>query len=84
MDKVNAKIFKHGNSQAITLNKKALYQAGFDIGDQLTGYMEDGKLIFEKKEMDSFKETIQNFYRNGGGYQETEIFEDEPQGEEVW
>jgi len=84
MDKVDAKIFKHGNSQAITLNKKALYQAGFDIGDQLTGYMEDGKLIFEKKEMDSFKETIQSFYRNGGGYQEPEIFEDEPQGEEIW
>lgn len=81
---MDARIFKHGNSQAITLNKKALFQAGFNIGDQLNGYTEDGKLIFEKKETDYFKEVIQNFYRNGSGYQESEMFEDEPKGEEIW
>lgn len=84
MDKIEAKVFKHGNSQAITLNKKALYQAGLDIGDQLVGYIKDGKLVFEKKEMSSFKERIQDFYQNGSGYHETEAFEDDPRGGELW
>lgn len=84
MDKIEAKVFKHGNSQAITLNKKALYQAGFDIGDQLVGYMKDSKLVFEKKETNSFKERIQNFYKNGRGYHEIETFDNNPLGEELW
>lgn len=84
MDKMEAKIFKHGNSQAITLNKEALYRAGFTVGDALSCYMEDGKLVFEKKESRSFKEQIQNFYRNGGAYAESEIWDDEPKGKEIW
>jgi antitoxin MazE len=49
MDKTDAKVFKHGNSQAITLNKEALYKVGFDIGDILECHMEDGKLVFKKR-----------------------------------
>ena len=84
MSKTEAKIFKHGNSQAITLNKEALYKAGFNIGDILECHMEDGKLVFKKKEVPSYKERIQEFYRNGGTYNEPEIFDDEPTGKELW
>ncbi|GAB4074605.1 hypothetical protein GCM10028778_21080 [Barrientosiimonas marina] len=79
-----AKVFKHGNSQAITLNQEALYKAGFAVGDILDYHIEDGKLVFEKKEAESFKEQIQNFYRYGGSYTESEIFDDEPRGRELW
>jgi len=81
---IKAKVFKHGNSQAITLNKEALYKTGFDVGDTLECHVEDGKLICVKKEVPSFKEQIQNFYRNGGSYKESEIFEDNPVGRESW
>lgn len=84
MAKTEAKIFKHGNSQAITLNKEALYKAGFDIGDILECHMEAGKLVFKKKEIPSFKEKIHDFYRKGGPYSEPEIFDDEPVGRELW
>lgn len=84
MDKIEAKVFKHGNSQAITLNKEALYKSGLDIGDILECHMEDGKLVFKKKEAPSFKEKIQDFYRSGGIYNEPEIFDEEPVGRELW
>jgi antitoxin MazE len=84
MDKIEAKIIKHGNSQAITLNKEALYKAGFDIGDILECHMEDGKLVFQKKEVPSFKEKIQDFYRNGGMYHEPEVFDERSTGRELW
>lgn len=84
MDKIEAKIFKHGNSQAITLNKEALYRAGLDIGDVLECHMEDGRLVFEKKKASSFKEKIQDFYRNGGIYREPEVFDEAPVGKELW
>lgn len=84
MAKTEAKIFKHGNSQAITLNKETLYKTGFDVGDLLECHIEDGKLVFEKKEVPSFKERIQDFYRNGGTYGEPEVFDEEPMGRELW
>ena|SRR5699024_7266303 len=84
MAKIEAKIFRHGNSQAITLNKEALYKTGFDIGDVLECHIKDGKLVFEKKEMPSFKERIHDFYRNGGSYNEHEVFDDQPTGTELW
>lgn len=84
MAKIESKIFKHGNSQAITLNKEALYKAGFDIGDILECDIEDGKLVFKKKEGLSYKERIQDFYRKGGVYNESEIFDDKPTGKELW
>lgn len=84
MDKIEAKIFKHGNSQAITLNKEALYKTGFNVGDILEGHLEDGKLVFEKKEVYSLKEKIQDYYRNGGTYHEPEFFDDDSVGKEIW
>lgn len=84
MAKIEAKVFKHGNSQAITLNQEALYKTGLNIGDILECHVEDGKLVLEKKEMPSFKEQIQAFYRNGGSYKEPEILDDEPEGRELW
>lgn len=84
MAEIEAKIFKHGNSQAITLNQEALYKTGLDIGDILECHIEDGKLVFEKKEKPSFKEQIQTFYRNGGTYNESEVFDDKPAGRELW
>jgi len=84
MAEIEAKIFKHGNSQAITLNQEALYKTGLDVGDILECHIEDEKLVFEKKEVPSFKEQIQAFYQNGGTYKEPEIFDDNPEGRELW
>lgn len=61
-----------------------VYKAGFDIGDILEVDIKDGKLIFTKKEGPTFKEMIQDFYRNGGKYNESIIFDDQPTGKEVW
>jgi len=49
MDKIDAKIFKHGNSLAITLNKEALYKSGFNVGDVSKCQMKSGNLVFEKR-----------------------------------
>lgn len=49
MDKIDAKIFKHGNSPAITLNKEALYKSAFNVGDESECQIEIGKLEYEKE-----------------------------------
>ena len=48
MSKINSKIFKYGNSQAISLSKEALHEAGFEIGDVLEYYIEEDNKIWLK------------------------------------
>lgn len=83
MAKTLARIFKNGNSQAISLNKTVLNQAGLEIGDNLVVEIESGVVKLTKKEK-SIKDEIQDFYRNGGRYEEEEIDFGGPVGEEVW
>lgn len=83
MAKTLSRIFKNGNSQAISLNKTVLNQAGLEIGDNLVVEIESGAVKLTKKEK-SIKDEIQDFYRNGGRYEEEEIDFGGPVGEEVW
>ncbi|MCE5132213.1 AbrB family transcriptional regulator [Staphylococcus saprophyticus] len=83
MTKTLSRVFKSGNGQAISLNKTVLNQAGLDIGDNLEVDIQDGVVKFTKKEK-SIKDEIQDFYRNGGRYEEDEIDFGRPVGEEVW
>ena len=83
MTKTLSSVFKSGNGQAISLNKTVLNQAGLDIGDNLEVDIQDGVVKFTKKEK-SIKDEIQDFYRNGGRYEEDEIDFGRPVGEEVW
>lgn len=83
MSKTLAKVFKNGNSQAISLNKAVLKQAGLKIGDNLEVHIKNEEVTFTKKQK-TLKDEIQDFYRNGGCYEEKEIDYGEPTGEEVW
>ncbi|MGI2314190.1 AbrB/MazE/SpoVT family DNA-binding domain-containing protein [Staphylococcus cohnii] len=83
MAKTLSRIFKNGNSQAISLNKTVLNQAGLEIGDNLVVEIESGVVKLTKKEK-SIKDEIQDFYRNGGRYEEEEIDFGTPVGEEEW
>ncbi len=80
MAEAEIKIFKYGTGLAITLSKEALCKAGFDV----ECHVEDGILVFRKKGAPTFKDRIQDFYRNGGNYSETEIFDDRSIGRELW
>lgn len=83
MSKTLSRVFKSGNSQAISLNKTVLNQAGLEIGDNLVVETDNGVVTLTKKEK-SIKDEIQDFYRNGGRYEEEEIDFGGPVGEEVW
>ena len=83
MSKVLSRVFKNGNSQAISLNKTILTQAGLKIGDDLDVQIKDSTIIFTKREK-TLKDEIQDFYRNGGQYSEHEVDYGEAEGEELW
>jgi len=72
MTKRLAKVIKRGNDHAISLSKTALTKAGFEIGDELEFQVRDGEIRLAKKEK-TLKKEIQNFYKNGGRYQEPEL-----------
>ncbi|SUM56783.1 Growth regulator [Staphylococcus microti] len=78
-----SKIFKNGNSQAISLNKTLMQQAGFHIGDELDVTIQEEALLFTKKNK-TIKDEIQDFYKNGGKYTESEIDYGESRGSELW
>lgn len=78
-----SKVVRNGNSQAITLNKKILQEAGLSIGDNLNVEVKDGEIKFTKNDK-SIIEEIHNFYLNGGYYDEEEIDFGEPVGREIW
>lgn len=83
MTKTLSKVIKRGNSQAISLNKIALTKAGLKIGDELEYQVQNGQIIFTKKEK-TLKDEIQEFYKNGGKYEEAEIDFGESVGKEIW
>jgi len=68
-----AKVIEVDNSPAIRLDKTVLIKARFEIGDELKYQVRDGEIVFTKKRK-TLKDEIQNFYKNGGQYQEPEIY----------
>lgn len=71
MSEYKSKIIQYGNSQAISLNKKAMETAGLNIEDKLEIVSaKHHKIVFKKVEEPTFKEKIQAFYKNGGKYTE--------------
>ena len=71
LSEYKSKVIKYGNSQAISLNQKAMEAAGLNIGDRLEIVsVKHHKIIFKKVEEPTFKEKIQAFYKNGGKYTE--------------
>jgi antitoxin MazE len=78
-----AKVIKSGNSQAITINKQELKASGINIGDNLEVIIQDSQISFVKKAR-SLKDEIQDFYRQGGQYNEKEIDFGGPVNNEIW
>ncbi|PTJ48084.1 AbrB/MazE/SpoVT family DNA-binding domain-containing protein [Mammaliicoccus sciuri] len=77
-----AKVIKNGNSQAIIINKQELKASGIDIGDSLEVIIQDDQISFVEKAK-SLKDEIQDFYRQGGQYNEKEIDFGVPVGDEI-
>ncbi|MCO4356035.1 AbrB family transcriptional regulator [Staphylococcus agnetis] len=78
-----SKVIKNGNSQAISLNKYILNEAGLNVGDSLRVEISEGAVKFTKKEK-SIIDEIHDFYRNGGYYDEKEIDFGDEVGQEIW
>ena len=78
-----SKVIKNGNSQAISLNKSILHEAGLNIGDSLNVEINEGVVKFTKREK-SIIDEVHDFYRNGGHYDEKEIDFGDEVGQELW
>ncbi|MCG3402932.1 AbrB family transcriptional regulator [Staphylococcus massiliensis] len=82
MNKTNERVFKSGNSKAISLGKQTIQLTDFEVGDKVeVQRMNDG--IFIKKKEESIEDRITNFFKNGGKYDEPEIDFSESVGREV-
>lgn len=80
-----AKIFKTGNGQAISLKKKTMEEMGFEVGDTLVFTKIEGNIVITKKPEESFKEKWDAFFENGGTYDDKESYDwGEPRGRELW
>lgn len=76
------RIFKNGNSQAMSLSKKTIQSVDFEIGDTVEVKKINGGLFITKKEV-SIEDSIKNFFQNGGKYQESEVDFGESVGREI-
>ncbi|ODB79689.1 AbrB family transcriptional regulator [Staphylococcus warneri] len=82
MNKTSERIFKNGNSKAMSLSKQTIQLANFDVGDKVEVQEMNGGLFIKKKE-ESIEDRITNFFKNGGKYTETEIDFGESVGREI-
>ncbi|UXR68525.1 AbrB family transcriptional regulator [Staphylococcus pasteuri] len=82
MNKTSERIFKNGNSKAMSLSKQTIQLANFDVGDKVEVQEMNGGLFIKKKE-ESIEDRITNFFKNGGKYTETEIDFVESVGREI-
>ncbi|MBO1198138.1 AbrB family transcriptional regulator [Staphylococcus simiae] len=82
MNKTNERVFKSGNSKALSLSKQTLQLIHFEIGDKVeVQQMNDG--IFIKKKEETIEDKITNFFKNGGKYIKSEIDFGESIGREI-
>lgn len=82
MNKTSERIFKSGNSRAISLSKQTIQLADFEVGDKVEVSEINGGLFIKKKE-ESIEDEITNFFKNGGRYTESEIDFGESVGREI-
>lgn len=82
MIKTSERIFKSGNSRAISLSKQTIQLADFEVGDKVEVSEINGGLFIKKKEK-SIEDEITNFFKNGGRYTESEIDFGESVGREI-
>lgn len=79
------KVFKNGNSQAISIKKKTMEEMGLKVGDKLNIEKRDNEMIMTKKEEKSFEEEWNEFFKKGHSYDELkEVDWGEDQGREMW
>lgn len=76
------RIFKSGNSQAMSLSKQTANLIGLEIGDKVNVEPYQGGLLITKQQT-SIGERIRQFYENGGKYNEPEIDFGESKGREI-
>lgn len=84
MDKKTTKIYKSGNSQAITLQNSILKESDLLVGDEVNYYVDDKNRIIITKKEKSFEERWTEFIENGGTYEEEEIDWGKSVGRELW
>lgn len=70
MKKSQAKVYKSGNGQVISVRKKDLEQAGFNIGDELDVEVKNSQINLIKT--NTFQSEWQSFIENGGQYERSE------------
>ena len=83
MIKTSERIFKSGNSKALSLSKQTIQLADFEVGDKVEVSEINGGLFIKKKE-ESIEDEITNFFKNGGKYTEPEFDFGESGGREIW
>ncbi|MFI3133010.1 AbrB/MazE/SpoVT family DNA-binding domain-containing protein [Staphylococcus warneri] len=72
MNKAYERIFKSGDSKAISLSKQTVQLVDFEVGDKVEVTKMNGGLFIKKKE-ESIEDRITNFFKNGGKYTEEKI-----------
>nr|WP_237342570.1 hypothetical protein [Staphylococcus aureus] len=82
LNKTSERVFKNGNSKAISLSKKTIRLANFDIGDTVEVQKMNGGLFITKKK-ESIEDRIKNFFQSGGKYTELEVDWEERVGREI-
>ncbi|MEJ7151716.1 AbrB family transcriptional regulator [Staphylococcus epidermidis] len=82
MIKTSERIFKSGNSKALSLSKQTIQLADFEVGDKVEVSEINGGLFIKKKE-ESIEDEIKNFFENGGKYIEPEFDFGESVGREI-
>ena len=70
MKKSQAKVYKSGNGQVISIRKKDLEQAGINIGDELEVEVANSQINLIKA--NTFQTKWQTFIENGGEYERGE------------
>nr|WP_263313244.1 hypothetical protein [Mammaliicoccus sp. Marseille-Q6498] len=64
-------LYRNGNSQYLDLPKSIMGELELGIGEALNCYIENGRIIFEKKEK-PFIEEWDEFFESGGSYKDYE------------
>jgi len=70
MKKSQAKVYKSGNGQVISVKKKDLEQAGFNVGDELDVEVKHSQINLIKTH--TFQSQWRTFIENGGQYERGE------------
>lgn len=84
MSEKTTRIYKSGNSQAITLQNSILKESDLHVGDEVNYYVDSKNRIIITKKEKSFEERWNEFIQNGGTYDEEELDWGKSAGRELW